>query len=101
MTRDEWRRVKEIAAGALEGPPSSRAAYLARQCAVEDEALRREVESLVDAAVKATDLYESPTILIDVARATIDAMGDKETSRVGEHIGAYRIVRQLGVGGMG
>ncbi len=101
MTRDEWRRVKEIAAGALEEPLSSRAAYLARQCTTEDETLRREVESLVESAVKATDLYETPTILIDSAQATLEMLAEQETSRVGERIGAYRIVGQLGVGGMG
>src|SRR6187401_61809 len=101
MTRDEWRRIKEIASGALEEPPASRAAFLAKHCGGEDEALRREAESLVDSAVKATDLYETPTILIDSAQATLEVLAEQETSRVGERIGAYRIVRQLGVGGMG
>jgi eukaryotic-like serine/threonine-protein kinase len=101
MTRDQWRRIKEIAAGALDEPASSRAAYLARHCGGDDQELRREVESLVESSVIAADLYESPTILIDSALATIEALGERETSRIGEQVGAYRIVRQLGVGGMG
>jgi serine/threonine protein kinase/TolB-like protein/Tfp pilus assembly protein PilF len=100
MTRDDWRRIKEIAAAALEEPESSRAAYVASRCGA-DDGLRAEVDSLLDSTTKAAGLFETPTPLIAGARAAIDSLGEFDRGRVGERIGPYRIVRELGGGGMG
>jgi hypothetical protein len=98
MTRDDWRRIKEIAAGALDEPESSRAAYVASRCG-RDEKLRNEVESLIDSAAKAEGLYETPAALIAGARAAIHRLSESGRARAGERIGAYRVVRELGAGG--
>src|SRR5687768_1101120 len=100
MTRDDWRRIKEIAAAALEEPDSSRSAYVASRCGA-DDALRAEVESLLDSATRAADLFETPTVLRAGARAAIDTLNDFDRARLGERIGPYRIERELGGGGMG
>jgi hypothetical protein len=103
VTREEWRRIKTVAAGALEQPEEARGAYLSSSCG-EDDALRVAVESLLESTAKATPLFESPAVLIGGARALAEALErfDRiETSRVGERIGSYRLVRDLGGGGMG
>ena len=100
MTRDDWRRIKEIATAALQEPESSRAAYVAARCG-SDEELRGEVDSLLESTTKAAGLFESPTPLIAGARAAIDSLGEFDRGRLGERIGPYRIVRELGGGGMG
>lgn len=115
MTRDEWHRVKEIAAGALAENAAARASYLAVQCG-EDSSLLAEVESLLTATAEAADLYEEPALLISGARVTLEAIGslppsdraadalvtaEPAATLVGRRIGSYRIVSELGRGGMG
>ncbi|HEY3043179.1 MAG TPA: hypothetical protein VGJ39_04100 [Vicinamibacterales bacterium] len=58
MTRDEWVRVKEIAAEALARPEVDRAAYVAARCG-QNDLLCHEVQSLLDSVAKATGLYET------------------------------------------
>jgi serine/threonine protein kinase/TolB-like protein/Flp pilus assembly protein TadD len=100
MTRDEWRRIKAIASGALAEPESQRAAYVASHCG-EDDVLRGEVESLLHSASKAANLFEGPTVVMAGAAAALEALTQFDTSRIGERVGPYRIVRSLGAGGMG
>jgi len=101
MTRERWQQVKRIAAAALAEPDAGRTAFLAAQCGG-DEGLRAEVESLLDATARAADFYESPTLLIEGADAALDVLSQAgDASRIGERIGAYRLVRLLDAGGMG
>lgn len=99
MTRDEWVRIKAIAGDALDRPPSDRAAFVADACH-SDETLRREVHALIDASVHASNLFETPAL----AGTNLAAILDEEaaaTRRPGERIGAYRILSEIGRGGMG
>src|SRR5207245_1346556 len=99
ITRDEWQQVKRIAADALAQPVADRSAYVAAQCGA-DEALRREVASLLAAAVSAADLYEQPAVAIAGASA-FESLQQIDTAPPGGRVGPYRIVRALGRGGMG
>jgi TolB-like protein/Flp pilus assembly protein TadD/tRNA A-37 threonylcarbamoyl transferase component Bud32 len=100
MTRDDWRRIKDIAGSALEEPESSRAAYVEERCGRDDD-LRREVESLIASATRADALFETPSVLIAGASAALESLRQFEAPRIGERVGSYRIVRELGSGGMG
>jgi serine/threonine protein kinase/Flp pilus assembly protein TadD len=84
-TPEQWPRVKEIVAEALEREPRVRSAYLHEVCA-EDVALRLNVESLLAAFDQADGLF-------DVNAA--------EASTQPGNIGPYRLIREVGVGGMG
>jgi len=85
----QWQKVKLIVGSALERPLAERSAYLDQVCA-EDVELRSEVESLLSAHRDADGLSESPW---------------RETSAESEaqpkDIGPYRLLREIGVGGMG
>ena len=47
MTPERWQRIEQLYHSALERAPGERAAYLAAECAGDDE-LQREVESLIN-----------------------------------------------------
>jgi len=79
---------------ALERPRHERAAFLAAACGG-DEALRREVESLL--ALGEASLLEEPAI--DVAARAAARRADR--AWIGERIASYEILSLLGAGGMG
>ncbi len=93
MSPDRWQQVKNTLAAALEFPdPQGRAQFLTQAC-IDDTALRREVQSLLD---QPDDEFESAAEVIGMANA--DALQPPDTGR---QIGNYQLVRELGRGGMG
>src|SRR5512132_432579 len=98
MTREEWLRVKQITAAALEEPDAGRASYVATACGG-DEPLEREVRSLLSSAISATPLFETPVFTASIAETAI--ANATQTARPGSRLGAYRIVKEIGHGGMG
>jgi len=93
-TPQRWKEIDRIFAAALEREPSARVAFLAEACAG-DEQLRAEVESLL-----AHDVPESLVGRPAVEEAT-RLLEKREGELTSERIGRYRIIRELGVGGMG
>jgi serine/threonine-protein kinase len=94
MDAGRWNLVQEIflAALPLEGP--EREACLARECAG-DEELAAEVRSLLASAPRGDD--------IDAKAGTwLGGAWDEATDAdlIGQRVGPYRILRQLGAGGM-
>jgi serine/threonine protein kinase len=86
MTPDRWRQIKDVFDAVLEKTPPERTEFLESSCAGDVE-LRREVESLIAAYGDAGSRYEKPAVQSD--------------SMIDRQIGAYRILRRLGSGGMG
>ena len=92
MTPARWQQIKDVLGEALERTgPAERAAFLARACA-DNAALRHEVESI---------LAHSPDKLEACAEDLRIAPAEVDDSLVGRRLGAYRLVRELGRGGMG
>ena len=92
MTPARWQQVKDVVGNALErADTAERAAFLARACA-NDTGLKREAESLLAAA--AENLLESCAEDLRLSSDVADAAA-------GQRIGAYRVLRELGRGGMG
>src|SRR6266550_7912753 len=100
MTRDEWLRVKQITAAALEEPEAARAAFVAHACGG-DEPLEREVRSLLASAISASPLFETPVFATATAASVIANATQVSSTRTGARLGAYRIVEEIGRGGMG
>jgi serine/threonine protein kinase len=89
---DRWTIVDRLLGAALEREPHERAAFLREACG-DDEALRRDVESLVTHASSGAGLLSSP--------ALADGLPGGGTLSVGQQVGSYTIHASLGVGGMG
>ena len=106
MTSEQWQKVKAIVFEAQAREPSSRAAFVTDACAG-DEALHREVSSLLESIELARNRYETPAL--DARGAgplfqSVIAGGAHDASLVemiGRRIGPYEIQRELGRGGMG
>ena len=87
-----WQRLKNILADALEQTSfEERTAVLRISCA-DDTALLREAEKL---------LARDTTAFEEFAEFAATRLRHDERDRIGERIGAYAIVRELGRGGMG
>jgi non-specific serine/threonine protein kinase/serine/threonine-protein kinase len=90
-----WQRVKDLFAAALEKDAAERNAFLDAACAAEPE-LRAEVDSLLAAHDDTDDFIERPA-----AHRALDL--EPETpppAWIGRRVGDYRIVEEVGRGGM-
>jgi serine/threonine protein kinase len=92
MNPARWARVKELFQDALERPPAERAAFLAAACG-EDLALRSELESLLAAHDAAGPFIEGG--------ARIESIPAPEDPVLGQRVGPYRVLSEIGRGGMG
>ena len=107
LDRLDLDAVESIFLDAAALPPSDRPAFLSAACG-SDPALRREVESLLladahagGAAAHAGDAGMPDRIAACIAEAAAALTEDVADGREGERVGAYRLVRELGHGGMG
>ena len=97
MKPERWQEIEQLYHAALQRDASEREAFLVEACKG-DDALLREVESLLRYEVQAENFIESPAI--DVA-AKMMADDQSATVATGQVIDHYKIVRPLGAGGMG
>jgi serine/threonine protein kinase/tetratricopeptide (TPR) repeat protein len=96
MTPERWRHINTLLQEALDRSPAEREVFLDEACS-DDEASRREVQSLISLQHKATVFLEVPAL---DAAADLFA-GDQAPSLTGQLVGQYKIVSLLGSGGMG
>ena len=97
---DRWRQVNRVLDIALELPPEERKAFLNHAC-VGDPSLSVDVERLLHACDRAEHFLEQPAPMFAVSLLE-DLVADTETpSDVDIQVGPYRLVRELGHGGMG
>lgn len=96
MTPERWAQVKEVLHAVLDLEPDQRPAYLDRAC-VNDPLLRQEVESFI-LSHSQLDADFLKTISPEGANSQAS---EATRSLVGRSIGPYRIVEEIGAGGMG
>jgi predicted Ser/Thr protein kinase len=95
MNVDQQRRVRDLFEAAVDRDQATVGAWIAREAA-DDSAVRAEVLSLLDHHSRA-GVFLSQPIGVEAG----DLLADEAPLEPGARIGAYRIVRELGRGGMG
>src|SRR5881628_273226 len=87
VNRERWEKIKDLFGSTVELDPSQRSAFLRDACG-SDDALRAEVESLLASyqRTEALDEHQPP-----------QPYGEK---LVGQRLGAYQVLHQMGQGGM-
>jgi eukaryotic-like serine/threonine-protein kinase len=99
---EDWPRIEGILDDVLELPASARSEMLDRVCAG-DPALRAQIEKLVAADAGATCFLETPAIEYagGIVRAASGEAAADDREQPGDRIGPYRLIREIGLGGMG
>jgi eukaryotic-like serine/threonine-protein kinase len=97
MTPERWGKITEVYHSALELEPEKRRAFLDAACAG-DEALRSEVEALLEAEREAGDFIARPAFHEAASMLTVKTDAPLNP---GQKLGHYRIISRLGAGGMG
>jgi eukaryotic-like serine/threonine-protein kinase len=90
----EWHKVEEIFEEALDVPPEERSVLIERRCGADAE-LRGEVQSLLAAEAASANFLPKANFA--------KAVGSLLTAeaREGQRVGPYKILREVGRGGMG
>ena len=96
-SRERFRQIDELFDAALELAPHERDAFIAHSCG-DDDALRARLMTLLDAHDRSIRFLDSPAVEL-----AAELLEDASTSGppVPERAGPFRIVRELGHGGMG
>jgi len=94
-SKPDWPRIWELFEQALDLPEDERGPWLDQQCGG-DEGLLREIEGLLSA-------HETDTGVLDRSVQPLAAavLGESQEISAGDQIGPYRILAEVGRGGMG
>jgi len=99
MTPERWHRVEEIFQAALDLLPEERPRYVSEVCA-DDLTLKRDVESLLLQYDSAGELLDAP-VYGNTELGVLESFVEEKDPMIGRRLGAYRIEREIGRGGMG
>ena len=96
MRPERWQKIDQVFHSTLECPSPERSNFLSQACSGDDD-LRHEVETLVRAHERDGDFLDSPAYDVSTEFFADCFVG----LLVGQHIGPYKILSALGIGGMG
>lgn len=99
MTPDRWQEIQALFLAVVDLDPAARARYLAEACAA-DPTLRDEVLALLTADRRSAAEPFITDAVAAAARAVAAGAGEG-AGRIGERVGPYRLLREIGHGGMG
>jgi serine/threonine protein kinase/tetratricopeptide (TPR) repeat protein len=104
MSPERWKQIEEVFQSALDLPPAERRGFVAEACKGDDR-LREQVEALINQYEQAGDFIEAPAVAV-AGFTGAPPLATKfepapEDPLVGRRVGSYRIVREVGRGGMG
>src|SRR5687768_4643319 len=96
MKAERWKKIKELFDAVVELEPDARDRVLRRECGSDGD-LRSEVEKLLSSSEDSDGFLEQPASS-HVASAILEPKG---MLQAGERFVHYKIIGQIGVGGMG
>src|SRR6476659_1051967 len=96
MTPERWQRINEMFHAALVLDGGQRGAFLVAQSAG-DDALRAKVAALL-ASYDQAEGFSQGSVFGDAAQLLVE---EEAEAMIGQHIGLYKIDREIGRGGMG
>jgi serine/threonine protein kinase/tetratricopeptide (TPR) repeat protein len=91
MNKERYRKIKEVFNQAAEMAVPRRRDFVFEACA-DDSEMRREIEKMLDFADDAEDVLE---------KNAFEVFGSAKHAKIPENIGGYKILREIGRGGMG
>ena len=94
MNPERWERVKDLLNEAISVDPAQRQSFLDRACDGDSD-LRREVQTLLSSHEQAASSF------LSIPAADLRAGLAPAPSRIGLRIGAYKLLEEIGRGGMG
>lgn len=106
MSPERWKQIEEVFQSALDLSHEERGGFIARACA-DDAELAAQVNALVAQYEQAGDFIEAPAIAVSPLRtvggslATTPEAETADDPMTGRRVGSYRLVREIGRGGMG
>src|SRR5262245_25980333 len=102
MNSDQYRQLDRLLQSVLDRPYEEREAFLRQACAG-DESLERRVRALLTSEENAKNFLEQPAIEVAAALGgeRNDSAQDSGDTLIGRTLAHYRIIEQLGAGGMG
>ena len=101
MTPERWSTIQSLFLVAADMERGARDSFLTEACGG-DMSLRRDVEGLLAAEDRIASGRDAEKFITNVvSAAALSFAVQAEPSRTGERIGPYRLIRELGHGGMG
>src|SRR6476619_6677775 len=100
MDSEKWRKVSELFEAALDRPAAERASFLKAASDGDDE-IRIRVEKMLVADTQTDHVIDRPAYKAAGTLDPILLIQNQSHSFSGEMIGDYRLIRELGRGGMG
>jgi eukaryotic-like serine/threonine-protein kinase len=100
MSPERWKQIEAVFQAALDIEPAARGAFLDQACAGDGE-LRAQVAALVGQYERAGEVDVSRVPSGDESQFYATPPADETDPMEGRRLGAYRLVREIGRGGMG
>src|SRR5688500_6097291 len=100
MRPEEWEKISGLFERALALPEVERHAYLVEIARVEGETIGNEVKALLRADQDSDDFLRTNALGLAARQLAVNANGSEQI-QLNTKYGNYRILAQLGAGGMG